>query len=53
VTNGDSGGLRTVTFEPPSLAAQGGFAGANDFRIVRLSGGDTVVQLVRLVKWAR
>ncbi|MBM3883441.1 MAG: hypothetical protein FJ387_27665 [Verrucomicrobia bacterium] len=51
ITTADSGELRTVTFELPSLAARGGFAGSNDFRLVRLSGGDLVVQLVRLAKW--
>jgi hypothetical protein len=51
VTTGNTGELRTVTFELPSLSARGGFAGGNDFRLVRLAGGDVAVQLVRLTKW--
>jgi hypothetical protein len=52
ITTANSGELRTVTLDLPSLATKGGFAGTNDFRLVRLSGGDVVVQLVRLVKWS-
>jgi hypothetical protein len=48
---GESGALKTVTFELPSLNAAGGFPGGMDFRLLRTDGGDLVVQFVRLVKW--
>ena len=52
MTNGTSGELRTAVFDLASVSARGGFAETNGFRIVRLSGGDLIAQIVRVIKWS-